>query len=202
MQQPQDTDTDHDWGIISHGDVALMKRILDAAMAIFEPPLRLLEIGLASGETARGIYRHVTASGHALDYYGLDCVHFEPFLPRCTLFEGDSQYIFESVQVPGGLHILFIDGCHCVNHAMLDFLHYSPLVVIGGYVLFHDTNPSLSWQGQIHHGHGPHTPSFGRAVRSAIQKLGLMNGNRKDYELIGENLSGDKYGMMAFIKIA
>lgn len=201
MQQPQDTDTDHDWGIISHGDVALMKELILAAAHKFPQPLKFLEIGFCGCETSNAIYRFLASHSLKLDWHGVDVS--SPVRPQFTphhVYMGDSQYIF--ADVPDGFHVLFIDGCHCVNHAMLDFLHYAPKVVPGGCVLFHDTNPSPEWQGQIHHGHGPNTPSFGRAVREAITKLGLMNENRKDYAFLAENHTGKRYGTMAFEKLA
>jgi hypothetical protein len=101
-------------------------------------------------------------------------------------------------------NFLFVDGCHCVNHAMCDFLNYSPLVVAGGYCLFHDTalpKDGVS-QGEWPQNHSyAGTPDSTLGVRSALTKLGLLQGYRSDWKFIRE-LPSDSglMGMMLFQK--
>jgi predicted O-methyltransferase YrrM len=38
------------------------------------------------------------------------------------------------------IDILLIDGCHSYDQCRRDYLNYSPLVRVGGYVLFHDSS--------------------------------------------------------------
>jgi hypothetical protein len=141
-----------------------------------------------------------------MEYHGIDGEGGAPhpgIMPNGgTFYSGDSREIFESI--PNGFHVLFIDACHCNNCVMLDFLNYGPKVVSGGWVLFHDTNPSPRWVG-VHHGkyagHGPKTPAFHIAVREALRKLGLLDNSRTDWSFTGEQMEGDGLGMMRFLKL-
>jgi predicted O-methyltransferase YrrM len=81
----------------------------------------------------------------ALARYGLD--------GRVQLLVGDSR----SVDLPPGpLDLLFIDGDHTYEGARGDFLRWSPLVRVGGHVLFHD--------GVDTGGYGNVYPGVARAV--------------------------------------
>ena len=72
---------------------------------------------------------------------------------------------------------------------MADFLNFSPFVVVGGYVLFHDTAlPDGSYeQGPWpqNHSYAGKPPSV-LGVREGLKKLGLLQGYREDWKLIEE----------------
>lgn len=44
----------------------------------------------------------------------------------------------------GGVHLAFIDGDHSAGGALADLLAVEPVLSVGGYVLFHDTFPTVS----------------------------------------------------------
>jgi cephalosporin hydroxylase len=64
------------------------------------------------------------------------------------------------------IHILFIDGDHSLESVVADFMMYSDLVAVGGYIVFDDYNDSI------------HSPDVKRAVDSLLPTL-------VDYEIIG-----------------
>lgn len=192
------------YGAINDHDVKVLEEGLRRCHAAFGR-VKMLEVGVANGYTAKGVGAFCKRMGFQLEYHGIDNECGRPHdgtLPEGGTFHlGDSTEIFESI--PDGFGLLFVDACHCNNHCMLDFLNYHPKVVVGGYVLFHDTNPSPKWQGwEPSHwqGHGPKTAAFCIATQQALAKLGLTNGNRIDFSFVAENKEGDGLGMMLFKK--
>ena len=110
-------------------------------------------------------------------------------------------------EIEGRYNFLFVDGCHCVNHSMCDFLNYSPFVVVGGYALFHDTAlpTALGKQQQEawpqDHSYAGKPPST-LGVREGLKKLGLLQNYRQDWKLIEEVPSDTGLmGAMLFQKI-
>lgn len=119
-------------------------QVMDATLA--EVPLlsvmKVCEIGMYSGATAAGINNVLSKRGAKVEYYGIDAgLIIDPQVPfsGATVIKGDSSVVCGSV--PLGLSILFIDGCHCISHVMADIQNYCPKVLLGGFVLFHDTSP-------------------------------------------------------------
>lgn len=196
--------SDHGYGSIGFGDVKFLESILDKVAARFGPALRILEVGIANGYTGRGMFNRLVKLGCTVEYHGIDGpggAPHEGVLPEGgTFHQGDSTEIFESV--PDGFHFVFIDACHCSNHCALDFLNYGTKTVVGGYIIFHDTNPNQKWQGAYWQGHGPKTPAFGIATRAALRKLGMYPCLRSDWKFVGEESEGDMLGMMAFERVS
>ena len=64
------------------------------------------------------------------------------------------------------IHILFLDGDHSFNAVMADFVMYSDLVNVGGYIIFDDYNDSV------------YSPEVKQAVDALLPTL-------VDYEVIG-----------------
>lgn len=194
----------HGYGVLSFEDVAFLEKHLATIAKEFSMRVSLLEIGTASGYTGKGISRFCGSIGAKLKYQCIDGVCGRPHpgnLPDGGIFHcGDSRELFESIN--GSFNLIFIDACHCNNCCILDFLNYSPKCVVGGYVLFHDTNPSPKWQGAHWQGHGPKTPAFCLGVRMALDKLGLLHGKRTDWSFVDEQKAGEGFGMMLFRKTA
>lgn len=192
----------HDYGVLSIPDSVFLEKTINRVAGEFDRHITMLEVGCAGGGTMYGIKRYCDSHAIALSYDGIDG---ECGVPKHGLFAGsrffcgDSSEIFETV---GGVYnLIFIDACHCVNHVMLDFLNYTPKLRKHGYALYHDTNPSPTWQGCHYQGHGPKTPSFHVAVRSALTKLGLLGNKRTDWMCIDEERETSGMGMMLFKKI-
>lgn len=192
-------DTLHKYGVWSLGEAVFMDRQLNKVFNEFGA-VRFLEIGVAEGATMAGILERCDEIGSPVSYEGVDGLGGKPsFLPdNCKFFEGDSAEQF--LYVGDGFNMLLVDACHCVNHTMLDFLNYSPKVVVGGYVIFHDVRDT-HWQGNHYQGHGPDVPEFRIYCRGALKKLGLLQGYRADWEFVEEIADGDIQGMYVIRKL-
>lgn len=163
------------------------------------------EIGTYNGSTAWGVKSVVEKYvGRKLNYWGIDVMTHDAILwPEAHMIIGDSTKVF--YQVPNlPFDILFIDGPHNTNNCMLDFLHYSPKVKVGGLILFHDASPAsqcklpFTPEKTAEYEKGgfeiPIHEEFGTAVLIALEKLGLSTGARTDYELVSNNWSWEPYG--------
>lgn len=162
------------YGAIVREDVEVLEACLLAVArdaVVKNRPVRVLEIGMHDGGTARGIERFVKESNWYLDYIGIDPddgtkrPRYVPAGGRVVV--GDSSEVFS--QIPGGLDLVWVDGCHCMNHVILDTLHYGRKVRPGGFMLFHDVNPK--GQGKEHQYHGPDEPEFGLAIDMAHEAI-------------------------------
>lgn len=169
--------------------------------------LDFLEIGVFGGGTVTGVVKRCQSIECPVTAAGVDFASQEPHpppMPSYAFFDCDSMDAWR--QIVGRFNFLFVDGCHCINHAMCDFLNYSPMVVKGGYCLFHDTalptfdTKQEEWP-QDHSYAGKPDSILG--VRDGLHKLGLLQGYRTDWKLI-EELPSDTglMGMMLFQKIA
>lgn len=152
--------------------------------------MRWLEIGVFGGGTATGIVKRCQSINCPVTAAGVD---FEeqlpkpPPLPDYKGYAGDSMDMWK--KVTGTYNLLFVDGCHCCQHAQCDFLNYSKFVEVGGYCLFHDTalpKDGVS-QGDWPQFHGyAGTPDSTLGVRRALENLGLLQGYRKDWQFVKE----------------
>lgn len=189
----------------------LIDRVLDRIKSEFGS-VSFLEIGVCHGGTVAGVARRCKEIGVQLTAAGVDCLeHYKPdrnlfpeIPPDYAFYEGDSMDQWRNI--PGTFNLLLVDGCHCVNHSMCDFLNYSPLLVVGGYCLFHDTALPLQQYEQIpfpqdHSFAGKDPGKLG--VREGLKKLGLLQEYRTDWKLIEEVPSNDGVmGLGLFQKVA
>lgn len=167
--------------------------------------VRFLEIGVFAGDTMRGVCRKAAEIQCPFKCAGVDFEQWRPNPcpdPNYEFYAGDTMDMWQRVQ--GKFNFLFIDGCHCSNHAGADFLNYSPFVNVGGFCLFHDT--ALPVGGAEQHRHAQNHAYAGQpdsflGVRSAIRKLGLEQGYRTDWSFETELKADDGVmGMMLFKK--
>ena len=183
-----------EWGLLHPHEARFLADSLDLAAAEFGPPLRVVEIGVFEGKTSRGMYHHL--GGH-IDYTGIDNnadLQVSPPFPGAKIITGDSAELYPFA--PRGIHFLLIDGCHCVNHWMLDFLHYGDLVATNGYVWCHDTDPAM--QGLDRQKHGPEHPDYYCAVREGMRLIAPVIATR--WELFTDMAPGGRGGAMLFRK--
>lgn len=168
--------------------------------------LSFLEIGVFGGSTLSGVIEHAEKIKCPYQCAGVDLPQGRPLAekyPNYTFYEGDSMDMWRCVK--GDFNLLFVDGCHCVNHCMCDFLNYSPFVVLGGYCLFHDTAPTK--EGGMEQGEFPQDHSYAGkppsvlGVRGGLKKLGLLGGHRDDWKMEWEIREMDVMGMMCFKKM-
>lgn len=162
--------------------------------------VRFLEIGVCGGGTVSGVARRCKEIDCPLTAAGVDCLeHYKPDpnlfpeLPKDYKFYlGDSMDQWRHITEK--FNFLLVDGCHCVIHTMCDFLNYSPLIVVGGYCLFHDTAVPINQYDQMDF---PQDHSFAGkdpgklGVREGLKKMGILQGYRSDWELVEEVPSND-----------
>lgn len=182
------------YGIITEKDKISLERAMDLVMDTFSPAnkIRVLEIGVCRGDTSRGINQYFSNKGRDVEYWGVDNgkdLKVSPPFEGANLVLGESSEIHH--KIPGTFYFLFIDGCHCANHVMLDFLNYGRKLEIGGIVVFHDVSPAAQ-NKHDYQGHGDRTfHETGTASRTALYRLGLETsktpGFRTDWKLVFED---------------
>lgn len=178
------------YGFMRAIEADLFDELLDKLKAEFGE-IRFCEVGVFGAGTVRGVYRRAKEINCPVHCVGVD---FEQYRPNPTPDPGYEFHAEDSMdawrRIKGEFGLLFVDGCHCVNHAMCDFLNYSPMVKVGGYALFHDTalptgrEKQEEWP-QTDHGYFGKPPSV-LGVREGLEKIGLLQGYRKDWELVKE----------------
>jgi hypothetical protein len=172
-------------GLLNGADVKVLKNGLLLASTRFSP-LNFVEVGINNGNTARAVAHAL--EGRDFTYTGIDNetdMKISPPFEGAALILGDSADVFSDEKLPKEIHFLLIDGCHCVNHVLLDFLHYGSRVAQGGLLFFHDTAPH--WQGfqGDRQGHGPQLPEFCIGVLKALEKVSPIL--EKDWSLVAES---------------
>ena len=198
------------YGAIVLEDVAVLEACLFALQDQFIPGLdhviRVLEIGMHDGGTARGIENYLKPVSdrigrNLLRYTGIDPENGST-RPRHIpaggkVIIGDSAEVFS--QVEGPLDLVWVDGCHCMNHVILDVAHYATMIRVGGFILFHDANPTA--QGQTHQYHGPDIPEFAVSVTKGLEAIQFPWPN---WKLFDKRFPSDKQdcGTLAFQRIA
>jgi hypothetical protein len=177
------------YGFMREVEADLVDELLDKIKTEFGA-IRFLEIGVFGAGTVRGVYRRAKEIDCPVECTGVDFEQYRPNPipdPNYDFHAADSMDAWRGIT--GKFNFLFVDGCHCINHAMADFLNYSPMVVVNGYCLFHDTalpnfdTKQEKWP-QDHSYAGK--PSSVLGVREGLAKLGLLQGYRADWKLIEE----------------
>lgn len=168
------------YGVLTDTDVKQIEYSLDIVSQSFKDyHVNLLEIGILRGHTSRGVRSYLQKIGMTnYSYWAMDVQNVKKPFEECNLVIGKSEESY--MLVPDDLHWVFIDGCHCVNHVMLDFLNYGYKIVKGGIIAFHDTSPSA--QGNHFQKHGPRIPDFHIATHMAFDKLKIFE--RSDWQLV------------------
>jgi hypothetical protein len=174
-------------GPIREEDTRVLERLLDQTLAAFPGELlHIVEVGMGPGDTARRIKAWLDARARPFVYWGVDSgAHSSPALPfpGANMVAGDASEVWP--EVPGGMHWAFIDGCHCINHTVLNFLNYGPKVLPGGLLLFHNTTPHAHFRN--YQGHGPRVAEFHVASRSGLERIGLLGGKWPEWEVVEDS---------------
>lgn len=194
------------YGFLRPSECDVVDKVLDNLKSKFGY-IAMCEVGVFGAGTTRGVYRRAQEIDCPVQLTGID---FEQYRPNPTPYPEYDFISEDSMDAWRGItkkyNFLFVDGCHCVNHSMCDFLNYSPFVVVGGYCMFHDTSLPTGkdkqepWP-QTDHSYAGKPPSV-LGVREGLQKLGLLQGHRTDWELI-EEVEGENglMGAMLFRKL-
>jgi len=176
---------DFGYGILTNVDVNQIEHSLELLKQNFGgQKVNLLEIGLHKGRTTQRICQKLKEIG--ITNYSYWAVDPNPLCNPsfCNIIIGNSEEVFDEIP---NLHWVFIDGCHCINHVMLDFLNYGYKVVKDGLLLFHDSGPHS--QGNHYQKHGPRNPDFHIATLRAFKKLDIFN--RKDWNHVSTKYDED-----------
>lgn len=155
------------YGALTASDAMLLERILRLYSG---SRVRFLEIGVHTGQTARGIREFCESIGARLEYWGIDSGVQNDGRPP---FDGAHMVVADSAEaahlVPDEFDVVLCDGCHCFNHVILDTVLYGEKVVDGGYILHHDTASHV--QQTMPDPHGPRTPRFSNSVVDALRSI-------------------------------
>lgn len=182
----------YDYGMLSDIDVITLEKSLDVLISTFKKShLIILEIGMYYGNTINAIKKRLDSLQVDAEYWsvdtGTDLTKQEHPFKDCKIIIGDSSEVF--VYAPDNLHWVFVDGCHCINHVMLDFIHYGNKLIDGGIIVFHDSSPVC--QGRSYCGHGPKRfQPFNVAVLEAFKQINIMN--NKNFTLLFEDYDPQK----------
>lgn len=148
-------------------------QVIEATLSQLLPlgKIKWLEVGIYAGGTGRGVRDFCAVHDVTLEWWGIDAGYItEPAIPfaGANVIKGRSEEVYP--QVPDGFDGIFIDGCHCRNHVVLDALNFAPKVKPGGFLLFHDTCPSA--QGKGKQPCGPDLPEFYVSTLAAFVLMG------------------------------
>lgn len=185
------------YGAITTVDAKVMDEILDTW---HNEPVRVLEIGVWTGQTARGIKYRCNQNGCVVDYWGIDSKPFDgpipPWIDHYILSPSEEA----ALCVPNEFDFIFVDGCHCFNHVLIDAFNYGQKVVVGGIIAFHDTAPQVQGVQKNPWLHGTEDkPQHRTAVVRALEGLGWPNARWELFRNAYDPAS-DIGGMMAFRK--
>lgn len=195
------------YGFMRSEEADLIDRLLVTIKEQFNS-VSFLEIGVFGGGTVSGIVRRCKEIECPVTAAGVDFLPWKPSpapLPDYDFYDADSMDAWRGMTGP--YNFLFVDGCHCVNHASQDFLNYAPMVVVGGFILFHDTAiPTALGKEKQEEWPQDHSyagkPSSTLGVREALKKLGLLDNRRSDFEFVEEiESSSGLMGMMLYRRI-
>ena len=158
-------------------------QVIEATLAQFSGPrVKWLEIGMFRGGTGIGVRNNLAARGIACEYWGIDAGYItDPVQPfaEAIVVKGRSEEVYPDI--PADFDGIFIDGCHCRNHVILDTMNYGPKVKPGGFLLFHDCGKAA--QNQDKQPCGPLRVEFCISTLAAFE---MMRWPTPDWELFSE----------------
>lgn len=177
------------YGALTPMDVRLLESALEACLLRFpDEPINVLEVGVASGQTSRGMKEFVESRERSFVFEGVDnnrIGHIAIPFEGATMVYETSELAYDKV---GSCHLALIDGCHCLNHVILDIVHFGDKVVPGGYMYLHDTgrpNQGMAQDNPCHLSVLPIDQKCVVEVRKAVELLGLLN-NHPRWEFVRE----------------
>lgn len=188
------------YGLISNIDQECIEATLNYLMSDFPlVDLRITEIGIYDGQTARGISDYVISKNRGVCYHAIDNEKDKPILrpfEGCNMIIGNSNEVYNRLP-DESQHLIFVDGCHCFAHVLGDFFCYATKVKKGGYFCFHDTGKHIKLFKDFQHGDKDNPDAY-ISVRKALETVGLLrdiniddiyrdtevNGRLSDWKLI------------------
>jgi len=188
------------WGWCMDGNELIFTEVLcHSVLMCSNPDVKYLEIGVGRCGTMRAVCEVFNQMNKPARVIGLELESDPFFQKRCapvTLLEyyaghypvkwydnakvqasilfKQSVAAFETDLKDEMFNVVFVDGCHCKDHTIQDFIACENHVLPGGTVIFHDASPMCQ---------GIHTQSLCPSkskitVRAALDELGLLSGTR------------------------
>lgn len=159
-------------------------QVIEATLEQLVPrgKVKWLEIGMFQGGTGIGVRDFLSVRNVELEWFGIDAGYItEPVVPfsGAMVIKGRSEEVYPSV--PNDFDGIFIDGCHCRNHVILDTMNYTSKVRVGGFLIFHDCGKSS--QGKDKQPCGPDRSEFYISTLTAFE---MMKWPTPDWELFME----------------
>lgn len=203
-------DPSNRYGMMRVKEADLIDSLLNTINAKFGF-IKMCEVGVMGAGTVRGVYRRAKEIECPVKCAGVDFEHYRPNPtpdPNYVFYGKDSMDAWRDFPKDYTANLLFLDGCHCVNHALCDFCNYAPFVENCGYILLHDTalptalgkDEQEPWPQTDHSYAGQ--PSSVLGVREALKKLGLLDAQRTDFKLVEEvESSSGLMGMMLYQRV-
>jgi len=158
------------YGSITKEDAQVIEATLEQLVPLGR--VKWLEVGMFQGATGIGVRDFLAARNVTVEWWGIDAGYItEPVVPfpGATVIKGRSEEVYP--QVPNDFDGIFVDGCHCRNHVILDTLNYGAKVKPGGFLLFHDTSPFAQGIGNGKQPCGPDSPEFYTSVLAAFELI-------------------------------
>lgn len=178
----------HNYGLISEVDAVVIEKTLDLILdSCQDRTINVTEIGIYAGQTGHGIKKYIESKGRGCYLTGVD--NFKDgeivgFFSYDNFLAGDSGEVAFKLN-DSSQHLVFVDGCHCLVHAISDYFCYAPKVKVGGYLAFHDTGQHIKPFKDFQHGDKDNPDAY-ISVRKALQTIGLLepftNRNYKNVE--------------------
>ncbi len=177
------------YGLISKIDSEYIEAALNYAMGDFpDDTISTLEVGVYAGQTSKGICDYIKSKNRKVNHTGIDngrdkelLLHFPQ---DATLIKGNSSEVYNKIP-DNSQHFILVDALHTFAAVVADWYCYSPKVMVGCYIAFHDTgkhlDPLSGWQG-IGDKNDPDFCLGG--VRKALDKIGLLNNKLPEWKLI------------------
>ncbi len=205
-------ETPRDLGPGMQGMGASVMHYVDGVASYFDK-VTYLEIGVSDGITLSEIALRLSTQSAAWRAIGIDlpdCRHettrrhsqekgltfklirdfrkpANPEWKTVTFILKDSHaFLSDDFNPWSEIHLALIDGCHGKPCVSLDFLLIEPLIVPGGYVMFHDFGADQIGQDQAP---PDHCPVVG--VHDACASLGLLDNTREGWRFV-QTIIGDK----------
>jgi len=168
------------YGLISKTDAETLEKTIDLVLADFmNQPIKVLELGIYSGETGNGIRQYIESKGRECELTGVDsgADGQKLLFPKAYDTIIELQTTAAAYLIPDhSKHIVIVDANHSYGSVVADFFCYKDKVKYDGFMLFHDAAPQA--QGQDYQKTGdPEDKSQYISVAKAILDIGLTNDN-------------------------
>jgi len=199
--------TNIQYGLISETDKNCLEDIIKLALHVFpDDVINVLEIGVYSGQTGRGIKEYIESRGRKCFITGIDSgkdgetlrFNYDQFIG------GNSSEVYNQIE-DESQHLILIDALHTFAAVVADYYCYAPKVKHGGFLAFHDTAPQAQGRDWQRVG-DKDDPDMHISVNKALERIGLSD--KHLCEVLGWNLVFDEYdpndaagGIKAFQKL-